>query len=107
MIDVQVTSQGLEVVVTGSDAWLLALRPRWSVVVPLEHVRQASVGKPVGLAVKRHHNSKGGTMMAAQRTGPVAVIDLDGDPYLRMTLSVPDPEDTVATIKGALRLRNR
>ena len=43
VIDAQVTSQGLDVVVTGSDAWLLALRPRWQVVVPLEHVRQAKV----------------------------------------------------------------
>jgi hypothetical protein len=107
MIDAQVTSRGLEVTLTGRDAWLLALRPRWAVIVPLEHVRQAAVGKPVGLAVKRHRAGQGSTMMAARRTGPTAVIDLDGDPYLRMTLSVPDPADTVAAIKGALRLRNQ
>jgi hypothetical protein len=107
VIDAQVTSQGLKVVLTGRDAWLFALRPRWEIVVPLEHVRKAKVGKPVGLAVKRHSGAKGGTMMAARRTGPTAVIDLDGDPYLRMTLSVPDPADTVAAITGALRLRNR
>lgn len=107
MIDTQVTSQGLEVVLTGGDAWLFALRPRWAVVVPLEHVRKAQVGKPVGLAVKRHSGAKGGTMTAARRTGPTAVIDLDGDPYIRMTLSVPDPDATVAAITSALRLRNR
>jgi hypothetical protein len=107
VIDAQVTSQGLEVVLTGGDAWLFALRPRWAVVVPLEHVRKAQVGKPVGLAVKRHSGAKGGTMTAARRTGPTAVIDLDGDPYIRMTLSVPDPDATVAAITSALRLRNR
>jgi hypothetical protein len=110
MIDAQVTSQGLKVVLTGKDAWLFATRPRWEIVVPLEHVRQAEVGSPVGLAVKRHSGGNGGhgtNMTAARRTGPTAVIDLDGDPYVRMTLSVPDPEDTVAAIKAALRLRNR
>jgi hypothetical protein len=105
VIDAQVTDRGLEVVLTGKDAWLFAMRPRWDVVVPLGHVRQAKVGGPVGLAVKRHSGARGGTMTAARRTGPTAVIDLDGDPYVRMTLSVPDPEDTVASIKGALRSR--
>jgi hypothetical protein len=75
VIEVQVSSQSLKVVLTGKDAWLYATRPLWEIEVPLEHVRQ--------------------------------VIDLDGDPFGRMTLSVPDPEDTVEAITGALRLRNR
>lgn len=107
MVKAEVTDRGLEVVLTGKDAWLYALRPRWEMLVPLEHVRQATVGRSVGLGVKRHRGGRGGhggSMMAAQRTGPTAVIDLDGDPFVRMTLSVPDPEDTVAAINSALRL---
>ena len=110
MVNAEVTDRGLKVVLTGMDAWLYALRPRWEVVVPLDHVRQAEVGRPVGRAVKRHRGGRGGhggNMMAARPTGPTAVIDLDGDPWLRMTLSVPDPEETVAAINGALRLRRQ
>jgi hypothetical protein len=105
MIDAQVTDQGLEVVVTGGDAWLLALRGRWEIVVPLEHVVRANVGKPLGSAVRRHQSGKGTIMVCAHRRAPNVVIDLDGDPYIRMTLSVPDPGDTAAAIKGALRPR--
>jgi hypothetical protein len=105
VVDVEVSSQGVKVTVTGSDAWLLAMRSSWETFVPLEHVKRASVGKPVGLAVRRHSASKGSTMMCAKRTGSTAVIDLDGDPYIRMTLSVADADDTVAAIKGALRTR--
>jgi hypothetical protein len=106
VVGVEVSGQGLKVTVTGQDAWLLAMRSSWETFVPLEHVKRAGVGKPVGLAVRRHSASKGSTMTCAQRTGPTVVIDLDGDPYIRMTLSVADPEDTVAAIKGALRGRS-
>lgn len=105
MIDARVTAAGLEVAITGSDAWLLCMRRHWEVVVPLEHVVRVSVGKPAGLAVRRHSSSKGSTMMCARRRAPNLVVDLDGDPYIRMTLSVPDPQDTAATIKAALRPR--
>ena len=35
VIEVRVTRDDLTVVVTGVDAWLLALRPRWEVTVPM------------------------------------------------------------------------
>jgi len=108
MIDAQVTNHGLEVVLTDGDAWLFATQHRWEIVVPLEHVIRAKVAPPVGFAVRKHvHDEPGGVMVCARQRAPTVVIDLDGDPFRRMTLSVPDPENTVATIKGALRLQGR
>jgi hypothetical protein len=107
LIDVQVTSGSLEVVVTGQDAVLLCEKSRWEVTVPLEHVLGARIGRPVGLFVRRHSNNVGGLLTVAQRRGPTLKIDLDGEPYVAMILSVDDPQDAVATIKGALRLRHR
>jgi hypothetical protein len=106
MIDVDVAGQDLKVVLTGSDALLYATKRRWEVAVPLKHVQRARVGRPAGWFVRRHAGGPGHAMICAHRTGATVVIDLDGDPYISMTLWVPDPEDTVATIKGALRLRN-
>jgi hypothetical protein len=107
VIDVQVTDGELEVVVTGKDAVLLCEKSRWEVTVGLEHVLGARVGRPVGLFVRRHSSNVGGLLTVAQRRGPTLAIDLDGDPYVAMILSVGDPQDAVATIKGALRLRHR
>jgi hypothetical protein len=107
VIDVQVTSHALEVVVTGQDAVLLSKKNRWEVTVPLEHVVRARIGKPAGLFVRRHSNNVGGVLTVAQRRGPTLAIDMDGDPYVAMILSVDDPDDAVAAIKGALRLRPR
>lgn len=49
----------------------------------------------------------GGLLTVARRRGPTLAIDLDGDPYIAMILSVDDLQDAVATVKGALRLRHR
>jgi hypothetical protein len=106
MIDVQVNGGFLEVVVTEGDALLLtSSQDPWQLTVPLEHVSRAVPGKPLGFASKKHVlDSHGGLLVCARRGEPTIEIYLDGrDQFRFMTLSVPDPEDTAATIKGALR----
>jgi hypothetical protein len=106
MIDVQVNGGFLEVVVTAGDAFLLtSSRDPWRMTVPLEHVRRAVPGRPRGFASKKHIlDSRGGLLVCARRGEPTIEIYLDGrDQFRFMTLSVPDPQGTAATIKGALR----
>jgi hypothetical protein len=106
MIDVQVNGRFLEVVVTDGDALLLTrTRDPWKLTVPLEHVSRAVPGRPRGFASKKHVlDSRGGLLICARRGEPTIHIYLDGrDEFRFLTLSVPDPQDTAATIKGALR----
>ncbi len=110
MIDVQVNGGFLEVVVTDGDALLLtSSREPWKVTVPVEHVTRATPAKPLGFASKKHVlDSRGGLLVCARRGEPVIEIYLDGRDLFRfMTLSVRDPQDTAATIRGALRQYGR
>jgi hypothetical protein len=106
VIDVQVSGGFLEVAVTEGDALLLtSSRDPWKLSIPLEHVSRAVPGKPLGFTSKKHVLDRhGGLLVCARRGEPTIEIYLDGqDQFKYLTLSVPDPEDTAATIKGALR----
>jgi hypothetical protein len=106
MIDVQVHGGILEVDITEGDVWLLrSSRDPWKLTVPLDHVVRAIPGKPLGFGTKKHiFDQHGGLLVCARRREPTIKIHLDGrDTFRFMTLSVSDPEDTAATIKGALR----
>lgn len=110
MIDVQVNGDFLEVDVTDGDALLLtSKRDPWKLTVPIEHVTRAVPGKPRGFASKKHIvDKRGGLLVCARRGEPTIEIYLDGrDDFKFLTLSVPDPADTAATIKGALRRHGR
>ncbi len=110
MIDVQVNGGFLEVAVTDGDAWLLtSSRDPWTLRVPIDHVSRAMAGRPRGLASKKHVlDRRGGLLVCARHGEPVIDIYLDGrDEFRFLTLSVPDPPDTVATIMGALRRHGR
>ena len=48
----------LEITLSGGDAWLFTLRPRWSVSVPLGGVLQASAGAAIGRGTRRHVNER-------------------------------------------------
>jgi hypothetical protein len=110
MIDVQVSGGNLEVSITDGDVVLLTSRKEsWNLTVPVDHISRAMVGKPRGFASKKHIFDTGGGLLVCARPGdPVVDIHLDGrDQFQSLILSVPDPEDTVATIKGALRRLGR
>jgi hypothetical protein len=109
MIEVQVSGGNLEVSITDGDALLLTSSKEWKLSVPVDHVSRAAVGKPLGFASKKHiFDTTGGLLVCARRGDPVVEIFLDGrDQFRFLTLSVPDPQDTAATIKGALRRLGR
>ena len=110
MIDVQVSGGNLEVSITDGDAFLLtSSKEPWKLTVPVDHISRAAVGKPRGFASKKHiFDTRGGLLVCARRGDPIIDIHLDGrDQFRFLILSVPDPEDTVATIKGALRRMGR
>lgn len=108
MIEAKVTGSGLQVEVTGGDSLPFMLRPRLSVVVPLEQVRGAEVGPAVTtgrrhvnvVASERRHDK--GFFVCARFRAPTVRIDLEGGPYRRMILSVPDPESTASQIQSAI-----
>lgn len=106
MIDVEVHGGFLEVVVTDGDAFLLtSSRDPWKLTVPVDHVSRAVPGRRRGFFSKKHiMDKRGGLLVCARRGEPTIDIYLDGrDDFRFLTLSVPDPQDTAATIKGALR----
>lgn len=111
MIDAQVTGGNLEVSITDGDVLLLTSRKEpWKLTVPVDHISRATVGKPLGFASRKHifDTSGDGLLVCARRGDPVIDIHLDGrDQFRFLILSVPDPEDTVATIRGALRRLGR
>ena len=110
MIDVQVSGGNLEVSITDGDALLLtSSKEPWTLSVPVDHISRATAGRPRGFASKKHiFDTRGGLLVCARRGDPTIDIYLDGrDQFRFLTLSVPDPEDTVATIKGALRRLGR
>ncbi len=106
MIDVQVHGGVLEVVVTDGDAFILTRsRDPWKLTVPVDHVSRAVPGRRRGIFSKKHiMDKRGGLLVCARRGEQTIDIYLDGrDDFRFLTLSVPDPQDTAATIKGALR----
>lgn len=110
MIEVQVSGGNLEVSITDGDALLLtSSKEPWTLSVPVDHVSRATVGRPLGFASKKHiFDASGGLLVCARRGDPTIEIYLDGrDQFRFLTLSVPDPQDTAATISGALRRLGR
>jgi hypothetical protein len=109
MIDAQVVGEDLQVTVTGGDAWLLALRPRWTVSVPAATVHQATAGPRMSLFTRRHavarareHWSSPGRLICARFRAPTLRIDLNAGPFRQMVLSVPGPEAAAQAIRQAI-----
>jgi hypothetical protein len=110
MIEVEVSGGNLEVSITDGDALLLtSSKEPWKLTVPVDHVSRAAAGRPLGFASKKHVlDARGGLLVCARRGDPIIEIYLDGrDQFRFLTLSVPDPQDTAATIKAALRRLGR
>jgi hypothetical protein len=114
LIDAQVMGENLEITLSGGDAWLFALRTRWSLSVPLSSVLQATTGDAIGRATRRHVNERRndrlrlkGRLVCARVGAPTLRIELDEGPYRRMVLSVPDPASTAQMIQDAIAARPR
>jgi hypothetical protein len=108
VIDARVSGDNLEIEVTGGDAWALALRPRWSVRVPLQYITGARADEPREVGLKRHVNEvaserlhRKGDLVCARLRAPTLRIDADGGPYRRIILSVSDPEAAAEQIRDA------
>jgi hypothetical protein len=100
----------LEIVITGLDAWLMDVR-RTSVrvTVPLDQVTGVDVDSRIGVGARSTHelSQRQGWLVCARRRGQVLKIEADGHPWRAIKLSVPDPDDMAATIKTAMRRRER
>jgi hypothetical protein len=114
LIDAQVVGDNLEITLSGGDAWLFTLRPRWSVSVPLGGVLQASAGAAIGRGTRRHVNERrnerlkvNGRLICAHAGATTLRIELCEGPYRRMVLSVPDPAGTARVIQDAIAARPR
>lgn len=108
MIDARVSGENLEIEVTGSDCWPFMMRRQWSVQIPLANVTSARPDAPREIGQQRHINQVAnerlrytGTFIWARFRKPTVRIDLDGGPYRRIIVSVPDPERTAAEIQAA------
>jgi hypothetical protein len=114
MIEASVAGADLEVAVSGHDAWLLSLRRRWHLTVPVATVRRVAVAGGFGPFTRRHlvyrrserlHTR--GRLICARFAAPTLRIDLDGGPYGLIILSVPDPEAAAAAIAAAIKQPQR
>src|SRR5262249_8254931 len=114
MINAVVVGEDLNVTVTAGDAWLLAMRPQWTVSIPVATVHQAQAGPKIGLFTRRHavaraseHWSAPGRLICARFQAPTLRLDLTEGPFRRMVLTVPDPEATAQAIRQAIPASSR
>jgi len=114
LIDAQVMGENLEITLSGGEAWLFTLRPRWSLSVPLSSVLQATTGAAIGRATRRHVNERRnerlhqkGRLVCTRVGAPTLRIELGDGPYRRLVLSVPDPASTAQMIQDVIAARPR
>jgi hypothetical protein len=109
MIDAGIDGGSLKFEATGIDYWphLMSntrLAARLVVRLPLEHITAARARPPrAGL---RHLNQRtrrnlAGSLVWCRRGLPVLELQMDGQPYQHVALSVPDPERLAEQIRTA------
>lgn len=111
MIDARIDGDSLEVEATGIDFWPHVLNntrlaTRLSVRLPLQHITAARSAEPrkrlmhmnVPAGGKRDRH---GTLAWCRHGAPVLELEMDGQPYKWVTLSVPDPERLAQRIRDA------
>jgi|HubBroStandDraft_3_1064219.scaffolds.fasta_scaffold252934_2 hypothetical protein len=113
MIDARISGDNLEVEATGADWWLHFMRStklasRLSVQLPLEHITAARTAKPRQRSGLRYLNrpaggnhNRHGTFIWCKPDVPLLELDMDGQPYQHVLLSVPDPQRLAAEIRSA------
>jgi hypothetical protein len=117
MIDARIEGDSLEVQATGRDWWPnynkgMPLSTRLRVRLPLEHITAARTAKPrkrpMYLNGPAGRNGDGeGIFIWCRRGVPVLELDMDGQPYQRVALSVPDPERLAEQIRAAAGVSER
>jgi hypothetical protein len=116
MIDARIDGDSLEVQATGRDWWLnykkgMPLATRLRVRLPLEHITAARAvhprKRPMYLNGPADGEGDGGILIWCRRRVPVLEIDMDGKPYQRVALTVPDPERLAEQIRNAAGVRER
>jgi hypothetical protein len=117
MIDARIDGDSVEVQATGRDWWPnfnrgMPLTTRLRVRLPLEHITAArTVGprkRPMHLNGPADGKSGGnGILIWCRRGVPVLELDMDGHPYQRVALSVPEPERLAEQIRTAAGVRER
>jgi hypothetical protein len=109
MIDARIDGDSLVVEATGIDYWPHMLRntrlaTRLNVRVPLEHITGARARPPNRFSaymIQRTTRTMPGNFNWYKRRTPVLFIDMDGQPYNSVVLSVPDPERLAEQIRSA------
>jgi hypothetical protein len=119
MIGVRIDSDSLDVQATGRDWWPYYTRwrrpgTRLSVRLPLAHITGARTARPrkrmnllhldVPAGGKRNRN---GTFIWCRPGVPVLELDMDGQPYRHVMLSVPDAEPLAEQIRSAAGVGTR
>jgi len=77
------------------------VRPVPSAWPELRGIRAPGTGLSGVIAVGTRRGGFGKDFVVVHGKGPAVVVELDGAPYARLVATVPDPEDTVATILAA------
>jgi hypothetical protein len=117
VIDARIDGDSLEVQATGRDWWPnyargMRLATRLRVRLPLEHITAARAVRPrkrpmyLNAPAGGKHDSDG-IFIWCRRGVPVLELDMDGQPYERVALSVPDPEELAEQIRSAAGVRER
>jgi hypothetical protein len=109
MIDARVDGDSLVVEATGIDYWPHMLKntrlaTRLNVRVPLEHITGARARPPDRFStymIQRTTRTLPGVFHWYKRRTPRLFLDMDGQPYSSVVLSVPDPERLAEQIRCA------
>lgn len=118
MIDARIDGDSLEVEATGIDCWpyfmQARLASRLQVRLPLAHITAARTTRPRKFWMTRHLNvpaggnrKRHGTFVWCRPSVPLLELDMDGQPYRHVVLSVPDPEQMAAEVRSAAGVGER
>jgi hypothetical protein len=117
MIDARIDGDSVEVQATGRDWWPnynkgMPLATRLRVRLPLEHITAARAVQPRKRPMYLNGPADGkgdgnGIFIWCRRGVPVLELDMDGQPYQRVALSVPDPERLAEQIRAAAGVSER
>jgi hypothetical protein len=112
-----IDGDSVEVQATGRDWWPqytrnTKLARRLRVRLPLEHINAARSAPPRKRAMYMNmpagdRRGANGTFIWCRRGVPLLELDMDGQPYKHVVLSVPNPDQLAMRIRDAAGVRER